>query len=130
MEKFFDTRKHKPQKGQVLASFRASAEFVDGLGKRDIINLLKTDKSHQAVQLMKKAHCVVEPDCYRICREIAEDLLTMTDEEVEKKSYEMVVNYTFWAKKEDVPTDDPRWSMLPVVEFDKDRNTFVSKIEF
>ncbi len=130
MEKFFDTRKHKPKKGQILASFRAVADFIDGKGKKDIIDLIKKGQIYQAVQLMKKAHCVVEPDCYTVCRNISEDLLTMSEEEVEKKPYQMIVNYTFYTDRENVPTDDPRWQILPVLSYDKETKTFVSKIDF
>ena len=130
MEKFFDTRKHKPKKGQILASFRAVADFIDGKGKTDIIDLIKKGQIYQAVQLMKKAHCVIEPDCYVVCRNISEDLLTMTEKEVEKKPYQMIVNYTFYTERENVPVDDPRWQILPVLSYDKETNTFVSKIDF
>ena len=130
MDKFFDTRKHKPKKGQILASFMSPAEFVEGRGKKDIIDLLKKDKIYQAVQLMKKAHNVVEPDCYSVCREMLQDLLEMTEDEVEKKVYPMIVNYTYYTEKENVPVNDPRWSILPVMAYDKETKTFKSKNMF
>lgn len=126
--KFFDVRIHPPKKGQVLASFRSQAEFIGGPQKLDIIKLLKSDKAFQAVQVMKKIHGVIEPDCYRVCREMATDLLTMTDKEVEDKVYHMVVNYMYYTERENVPTDDPRWELLSLLTWDAERNTFISKI--
>ena len=44
-EYFFDVRKHKPKHGQVMARYAAVAEFVDGMMKKNIIDLLKKDKA-------------------------------------------------------------------------------------
>lgn len=127
-EHFFDVRRHGPKKGQVLAKFTAVAEFVSGQGKRDIINLLQTDKVHQAVQVMRRIHGVREPDCYRICREIAEDLLVMSPRRVENKPYEFVVEYLFYTKKEYVPRSK-HWETIHVMEYDEANKQFVSRIE-
>jgi len=126
--KFFDVRRFGPKKGQVLASFIAPAEFINGNEKRDIIRLLKESRAEQATQIMRKAHGVIEPDCYRVCREMAEDLLSMSEADVENKVYKMVVNYMFYTEKENVPTNDPRWKLLEFMQYNEETNTFVSKI--
>jgi hypothetical protein len=93
---FFDVRKHGPKSGQVMAKFTAVAVFGDGPEKRDVINLLKIDKAFQATMVLHKIHCARTPDCYRVCREICEDLISgMSDEEVEAKEYQFVIESMF-----------------------------------
>lgn len=113
-EYFFDIRKNKPKKGQVLARFTAVGEFIDGRGKRDIINLLKTDKAYQAVQVMKKIHGAKEPCCYRVCREMVQDLLCMEEEDVAKKPYHFVIEQYYYTDKECIP-EDKNWSIVPMI---------------
>ena len=127
---FFDVRKNGPKAGQVMAKFSAVAVFGDGPEKRDIINLLKKDKAFQATMVMNKIHCARVPDCYRICREICEDLLSgMSDDEVGAKEYEFVIESMFYTKKEYVPKNDPHWELLTTLKFDPETNTFKSNIE-
>ena len=129
-EYFFDARQHRPQKGQVMAKFTAIAIFGDGPQKRDIINLLKMDKAHQASQIMQRIHSARAPDCYRVLREMCEDLMAgMSDEQVEKKEYEFVLEAIFYTKKEYVPKRDPHWETLTVLQFDSENNKFISNIE-
>lgn len=126
-EYFHDVRRSKPKKGQVLAKFTAVAEFVEGRGKRDIIMLLKMDKAQQAVQVMRKIHGAREPDCYRVCREIAEDLLIVPEEEVEKKPYEYVVEYFFYTQKDLVPKNK-HWETIQILE-KNEAGDYISRIE-
>jgi hypothetical protein len=127
---FRDARKTRPRKGEVLAKFTAVAEFVGGRAKKDIIGLLKMNKAPQAAQIMQKIHGAQEPDCYRVCREMAEDLLRLSEDEVENKPYEYVVHYLFYTKKEYIPNNS-HWETLPVleVEFDKETGRYKTKIE-
>lgn len=128
-EHFFDVRRFKPQKGQVMAKFSAIAVFGEGPEKRDIINLLKKNKAESAAAVMRKIHCAAEPDCYRVCREICEDLLSgMTEEEVEKKEHEFLLESFFYTKKENVPKDK-HWSMIEIIRFDRENNTFLSEYD-
>jgi hypothetical protein len=128
-EQFFDVRRHKPQPGQVMARFTAVADFVGGRGKTDVIYLLKIDKAFQAAQVMKKIHCAREPDCYRVLREMCEDLQHMSEEEVENKPYRFILEAFFYTDRQYVPKDDPHWQMIDLIRWDKDQNQFVSKIE-
>jgi len=128
-EHFHDIRKCLPNKGEILASYTAVAEFVDGEAKRDIIYLLKLNQAHAATNVLKKMHGVKEPDCYRVCREISEDLLYMPEEEVLKKSYKFVVEFFYYVKRECVPKDDPHWKTIDLISFDPETNTYCSKIE-
>ena len=113
-----------------MAKFTAIAIFGDGPQKRDIINLLKMDKAHQASQIMQRIHSARAPDCYRVLREMCEDLMAgMSDEQVEKKEYEFVLEAIFYTKKEYVPKRDPHWETLTVLQFDSENNKFISNIE-
>jgi lipopolysaccharide export LptBFGC system permease protein LptF len=125
---FFDVRKHRPKKGQVMAKFTAMAKFVAGREKRDIIMLLKMDKAYQASQVMKKIHGASEPYCYKVCREMCEDLLRMSEKEVEEKPYQFVVEYFFYTQREYVPKEDPRWELLPMIQYDKETKEYKSTI--
>lgn len=126
---FFDTRKFGPQAGQIMAKFSAMAIFGDGPEKKDVVNLLKTDKAPQAAMVMNKIHCARVPDCYKVCREICEDLISgMTEEEVGRKEYEFVIEAVFYTKKEYVPKDK-NWEILTTLRFDPETNTFKSNIE-
>lgn len=129
-EHFFDARKHRPQPGQVLARFRAIAEFVDGKGKQDIIYVLKIGKAKQAAEVMKKIHCAVEPDCYRVCREICEDLIAMEEEEVERKSYKYLMEVLYYTLPENVPTNNPMWDTIKLSKVHKHEDGIESVIEF
>lgn len=128
-EYFHDVRTSKPQKGQVMAKFSAVAEFVDGRGKRDIMTLLKQDKAYQAAQVMRKIHGARVPDCYRLCREIAQDMLDMTEAQVEMKVYEFPIELFFYTEKQYVPKNDPHWETINLVQFDPETGTYKSVIE-
>lgn len=124
---FHDVRFHRPKPGQVMARFAAKADFVGGTQKKDVIDLLKKDKAYQATAVLRKLHHAKEPDCYRVCREICEDLLIMSEEEVEQKPYPFVLEMFFYTQKELVPKNK-HWETIQVLEFDKDSNTYKSKI--
>lgn len=128
-EHFFDARRFGPKKGQIMAKFSSVAFFGAGQAKKDIIRLLQKDKAREAAQVMNKIHCAKEPDCYRVCREICEDMLSgMSPLDVEKKDYKFVLEAVYYTKRENVPENDPHWTTLNVLEYDEETNTFRSKI--
>jgi hypothetical protein len=127
---FFDVRRYGPKPGQVMAKFSAVAVFGAGPEKLDLIKVLKTDKARQAAMVMRKIHCAREPDCYRVCREICEDLAKgMSDAEVNKKEYEFVLEAYFYTKREYVPKGDPNWELIDLVKYDPETGTFKVNIE-
>ena len=128
-EYFFDVRQHRPKKGQIMAKYTAVAEFIGSQAKRDIIKLLKMDKAHAAAMVMRKIHGAKEPDCYRVCREMAQDILEKTEEEVIEKPYEFVIEYFFYTQREYVPKDDPHWSTIKLMRFDEEEGIYKSEIE-
>lgn len=128
-EYFFDVRKFGPKEGQIMAKFSAVAIFGDGPEKRDVIKILKRDKAEAAVMVMRKIHCAREPDCYKICREICEDLVSgMSEDEVAKKEHEFVLESFYYTKKEYVPLDDPHWETIDVIKYDPETKTYKSDI--
>jgi hypothetical protein len=127
---FFDVRKHGPKNGQVMAKFSAFALFGEGNEKRDIINLLKGGRVFQAAMIMNKIYCARTPDCYRVCREICEDMISgMTEDEVANKEYEFVIESMFYTKKEYIPKNNPHWELLTSLKYNSDTNTFESRID-
>ena len=120
---FRDVKRNKPRKGEVMAKFSAIAEFVGGDAKRDIIYLLKIGKVQQAAMVMRKIHGAKEPDCYRVCREMCEDLLTLSDDEVEQKVYEYTMELFYYTQKEFVPREDSRWETIKLVDVEIDPET-------
>lgn len=115
-EHFFDARKSKPKPNQVMARFRAVAAFGESPAKMDVVNLMFMDKARSAVAVMKKIHCAAEPDCFRVCREICEDLVSgMSKEEVCQKEYEFLLENFYYTDRENVPVDDPHWSLIELV---------------
>lgn len=117
---FFDVRKHKPQKGQVMAKYTACAELVDGRLKRDLIDLLLYHKEGggAASKVMRKLGGSNDRDAYRITREMAEDLVAgMTVDQVAEKPYSFILEHFFYTQKELVPKDDPHWSTIEILNF-------------
>jgi hypothetical protein len=120
----------KPQSGQILAKYTAVAEFVEGQEKRDIIMFLKIDKAFQAAQMMRKMFYAKEPDCYRVLRQMCEDLIAgMSDEQVEHKPYPFILEIFFYAERQYIPADDPHWETINLVQYDPEKNQYSAKIE-
>jgi hypothetical protein len=117
-EYFHDVRKCRPMQGYIMAKYSAVAELIDGEGKKDILYLLKLNQAHAASAVMRKMYGAIEPDCYRVCREIVEDLMVMTEAEVLKKPYKFILEFFYYVKKEYVPKDDPHWQIIDLINFD------------
>lgn len=119
-EYFFDARRFKPRKGQILARYAAIAEFIDGAMKQNIIDLLKKDKALAATQVMRKCGCATERDAIRVCREICADMLSgMTDQQIEQKVYKYTMEAFYYTEQSNVPLDDPHWSVISIRNLDQ-----------
>lgn len=118
---FFDARRFNPKKGHVLAAYSAVAEFTDGPEKRQIIELMRTtDKAEPASQVMRKLLFAKERDAFRVPREICEDLLGgMSVEEVASKSYKFIMEAFYYTNPELIPTDDPHWSCISLLNLEE-----------
>jgi hypothetical protein len=118
---FKDVRNNSPSKGEVIAQYSAAAEFVDGNEKRQIIALVSSteNKMEATAQVMRKLLFASELDAYRIPRQIAEDLLSgLTEDEIASKPYKYTLEMFFYAQPENVPHDDPHWSVISVLNLD------------
>jgi len=121
---FKDVRKGKFEKGDVIAQYSASAEFVDGGEKRQIISLLTDteNKMEATAQIMRKLLFASELDAYRIPKQMAEDLLSgMSCDDCAKKPYKYTLEMFFYTKPDNVPSDDPHWSIISVVDLEKNK---------
>ena len=117
---FFDVRKHKPKRGQVMARYTAMAEFVDGMMKKHIIELLHMDKAEAAVAVMRKLGCATEHDSIRVVREVCDDLAAgMGTADVENKPYKYQLESFYYTDKDNVPIDDPHWSVINIRNMDE-----------
>lgn len=117
---FFDVRRHKPKRGQVMARYTAMAEFVDGMMKKNIIDLLHKDKAEAAVAVMRKLGCATERDSIRVVREVCDDIVSGMDlGEVERKAYRYQLESFYYTDKGNVPADDPHWSVINVRNMDE-----------
>ena len=118
---FYDVRKHKPQRGQIMAGYTAIADFVDGADKRLMIKMLKAENQAQpATRMMRKAFLATDREAIRVPLEIAKDLVAgMTEEEVAAKPYKYTMEMFFYTKEEYVPRDDPHWFVVSIVNLDK-----------
>jgi hypothetical protein len=120
-EYFRDCRVSRPERDDIIACYTASAEFVEGNMKRDVIDLLVNhDKALAAIQVMRKLGGATQVDAIKICKEICKDLIFgMNLEEVEKKPYKYNVEFFYYTKKEFVPIDDHHWSIIGIMNLDE-----------
>ena len=126
-EYFFDIRKFKPQKGQVIACYSAVAYLEDGADKRQLVSLLmQEDKAVAATAVMRNLFLASQEDSFRIPREIAEDLCVMDEDAVGRKPYKYTVQMHFYALPEHIPVDDPHWSMITLVNMESFVNDTMS----
>jgi hypothetical protein len=118
---FFDVKTHKPQKGQILAKYTATAELVDGELKKDILKLIKSENKVLAgVKVLEKLGCTSEPEAVRVCTLMAEDLLSgMSDKMVLKKVYKYRLEAFYYSKQEYVPIQDPHWTIISIANLNE-----------
>lgn len=106
-ELFKDVRRgQKPETGEVLASWRAGADFVDGWIKRNVLEILSTNEvgAESAVKVLKNVVGAIDRDAIGVCKEMTEDLLTnMTLDEIIAKPYHFTIEMFYWVKPEYVP---------------------------
>lgn len=119
---FKDVRNSAPERGEVMAQFSASAEFVDGNEKRQIISLLASteNKMEATAQVMRKLLFASELDSYRVPRMMADDMLSgMSEDEVAGKPYKYTMEMFFYTKPENIPKDDPHWSSISLLNLEE-----------
>jgi hypothetical protein len=120
-EYFRDCRTARPERDDVIARYTASAEFIDGQMKRDIIDLLHNrDKAVAATQVMRKLGFATQSEAVRVCKEICKDLSSGMDlKEVENKVYTYDIEIFYYTKKKFFPKDDPHWTLIGITNLDE-----------
>jgi uncharacterized protein YfcZ (UPF0381/DUF406 family) len=113
---FREVSKSKPQKDDIIATYRAKAKFVEGDIKKNVINLLQIDGNiNSAIKVMQKLAGATYSEYIKVLKEISQDYLDgMSFEEIEKKEYDYTVEFFYYCKKEHVPNDDPHWSTITI----------------
>lgn len=130
-EIFLDAKKNAPRPDDVMARFRAVADFVDGEDKTRVIDFIKFNPvgADMAVKTLKNRCGALPIDAARVAMQIAEDLVSgVSEEKIKQKPYKMQVEMIFYCKKEDVP-EDPHWDLLPTVRLDKKKTEVESKVQ-
>jgi hypothetical protein len=121
---FKDIKNNKPEKDEILARYRAKAYLVDGVMKKDLMNLLMHNDSVSALKVMRKLGGAIEEDAFRVLKNMSNDLLNgVTPEEVEKKEYEYTYEAFYFTKPEYFPENDPHWTSISI------KNNFLEKKE-
>jgi hypothetical protein len=119
---FFPIETHRPLKGQVMASYAAMAEFIDGEDKRAIVEAVQRSGASvlSAVKLMRKRCHATEVDATRVLKEIIQDLQSgMSVDEVVGKPYRFTVELFYYVEPKNIPEDDPHWSQITLLQSDK-----------
>jgi uncharacterized protein YfcZ (UPF0381/DUF406 family) len=113
---FREVSKSKPQKDDIIATYRAKAKFVEGDIKKNVINLLQIDGNvNSAVKVMQKLAGATYAESIKVLKEISQDYLNgMSFEDIEKKEYDYILEFFYYCKREHVPNDDPHWSTITI----------------
>jgi uncharacterized protein YfcZ (UPF0381/DUF406 family) len=114
---FREVSKNKPQKDDIIATYRAKAKFVEGEIKKNVIDLMQIDGNiNSSIKVMQKLAGATYSEAIKVLKEMLQDSLDgMSFEEIEKKEYDYVVEFFYYCKKEHVPKDDPHWSTITIV---------------
>lgn len=116
-EKYFkEINNSKPEKDDILASYRAKAYLIKGELKKEIINYIKENNIKSATELLiKSAHCIYE-DAIKISKTIQKELLNGdTEEKILNKEYEYTFEMFYYTKEENVPKNDKHWVVVKIV---------------
>lgn len=128
---FFDVRRFKPKKGQILARYSSMAELVRGEEKKYLIKLLsEPNKALAVTQFMRKVLLSTEKDSVRIPMQMAQDLVSGLDEKkVLRKSYKFQMELFFYTWPECVPSGDAHWECVSLRNLDKFLEQTIKEVE-
>lgn len=120
---FFDARRHRPKKGQVMVKYEAMADLIDGQMKRDLIDLLLySPKGHEsAPKVLKVLGGAVYEDSVKISLEMARDLAAgKSIAEVAEKPYRYKMEFFFYTDRqyadEITNVGAPHWSKIGLID--------------
>lgn len=112
---FRDVKNSRPQKGDVMAVYRAVAELTAGHLKEQIVNALCGEDigAKKAVQLAVKLGRTNRKEAVKLIKNICADLFAgMQKDAVIAKSYKYVFEMFFYTKAEYVPENDQHWEVI------------------
>lgn len=112
---FRDVKTNGPQKGDVMAVYRAVAELTTGSLKEQIVDALCREDigARKAVQLAVKLGRTSRKEAVKLIKQICGDLYAgMQKDLVIAKSYRYIFEMFFYTKKEYVPIDDQHWEIV------------------
>ena len=118
---FFDVRKHKPKKGQIMAKYTAIAAFEKCNEKENIVDLLsKTDKALPAMQVMRKLLFASEEDSVKVLMAMSKDYLETKDRDfVINNPYKYKMEMFYYVDPKYIPRDDPHWSTVSILNLNE-----------
>lgn len=119
---FRDVFVSKPQKGDVLACYKAIAELVDGDLKDQVVEALFLDKigANKAVSLMTKLGRAPRKEAIKLIKTICNDLYNgMAKHLVLAKTYEYLFEIFYYTKEEYVPKDNKHWEIIRINNIDE-----------
>lgn len=128
---FFDIRTSKLKTGQVIACYTAMADLVNTFEKKNLVDLLcNSVKMEACLQVMRKLFHADEKYSFRVLIEILQDILGgLSIEEVLDKPYRYRVCFYYYTEKKYIPTDDPHWSCISLLNLkEKDDGFIKSKV--
>ena len=119
---FRDTKKSKPQRGDVMAVYRAMAELTAGNLKEQIVDALCSEDigANKAIQLAVKLGQANRKEATKLIKQICSDLYAgMQKSFVIAKSYKYIFEMFFYTKKEYVPKDNAHWEVVMIKNLDE-----------
>ena len=128
---FFDVDRHGPQKGQVLACYESSADFIDGNMKRDIIHLLLTNEKagETCPRLMQKLAKATPESAIQVIKDMTKDLLSgMGTDAVAEKPYHFDLRAFYYTWKECMPEHDRHWWSSCLIDVRQPDNEQLEKL--
>lgn len=118
---FRNTKKTKPQKGDVMAIYRATAELTSGSLKEQVVEALCSEEigAKKAIQLIIKLGQTNRREATKLIKQICSDLYGgMQKNYVIAKSYKYIFEMFFYTKKEHIPKDDSHWEVIVIKNLD------------
>lgn len=116
-EYFKDTLTNKPQKGDVMACYKAIAELRDGDLKEQIVEALFLENigPSKAITLMTKLGKAPRREAIKVIKNIFMDLYNgMSKPMVIAKTYEYLFEIFYYTKEEYVPKNDKHWEIVEI----------------
>lgn len=121
-EYFKDVLTNRPEKGDVMACYKAVAELRDGDLKEQIVEALFLENigPKKAVTLMTKLGKAPRKEAIALIKKIFMDLYNgMSKPMAIAKTYEYLFEIFYYTKEEYVPKNDMHWEIVKISNLDQ-----------